>query len=290
MAKTTRLDLLRAKEEGRKLVVVTAYDYSIARLVDAAGVDAILVGDSLGNVIQGHESTLPVTLEHMIYHTACVQRARPSAQVVADLPFGTFQRGAAAALDASIRLVQESGAEAVKIEGGGPRVAAVEAVAHADIPVWGHLGLTPQSVHAFGGFRVQGKQAEAARRIREEARRLESAGACALVLECVPHDLASEITRSLQIPTIGIGAGPGCDGQVLVFHDLLGFDLDFTPRFVKHYDSVGRSIPEALRRFAQEVRDGAFPTLEHSYGTVEEAGGGATPAGRDTRAKRAGRR
>jgi 3-methyl-2-oxobutanoate hydroxymethyltransferase len=167
-------------------------------------------------------------------------------------------------------------------------VEAVEAVAHADIPVWGHLGLTPQSIHAFGGFRVQGKQREAARRIVEEARRLETAGACALVLECVPHDLATEITGILRIPTIGIGAGPGCDGQVLVFHDLLGYDENFAPRFVKHYARLGESIPEALGRFAQEVRDGTFPTLEHSYGAGEEPS--ADPKRPPGRARRAGRR
>ncbi len=270
MAKTTRLDLLRSKKEHRKIAVVTAYDYPTARLVDMAEVDAILVGDSLGNVIQGHDSTLPVTLEHMIYHTSCVSRARPRAMIVADLPFGTFQRGPQVTLDASIRLMQEANAEAVKIEGAGPRLASIETVASQDIPVWAHLGLTPQSVHGFGGHRVQGKESQSAHRILEQARRVESAGACALVLECIPHELAGEITRTLAIPTIGIGAGPECDGQVLVFHDLLGFDKSFVPRFVRQYAQMEDLIPEALRSFVNDVREGSFPTLEESYASAKE--------------------
>ncbi len=270
MTKTTRLDLLRSKKDHRKIAVVTAYDYSTARLVDMAEVDVILVGDSLGNVIQGHESTLPVTLEHMIYHVSCVSRARPRAMIVGDLPFGTFQRGPQVTLDASIRLMQEAGAEAVKIEGAGARLSSIEAVAGQDIPVWAHLGLTPQSVHQFGGHRVQGKEADSARSILEQARRVESAGACALVLECIPYELAGEITRALKIPTIGIGAGPECDGQVLVFHDLLGFDQSFVPRFVKQYAQMEELIPQALARFVSEVRDGSFPTLEQSYASAQE--------------------
>ncbi len=265
MAKITRLELQRSKDEGRRIAVVTAYDFSTARLVDKAGVDAILVGDSLGNVIQGHASTLPVTLDHMVYHTSCVSRARPEAMVVADLPFGTFQRGKEATLDASIRLVQEASAEAVKIEGAGSRLAAIEAVAEADIPVWAHLGLTPQSVHRFGGYRVQGRQEDAAQRILDEAHRVESAGASILVLECIPYELARKITQALSIPTIGIGAGPYCDGQVLVFHDLLGFDEEFVPRFVKNFARMSEAIPEAISRFVEEVREGSFPTLDHSY-------------------------
>jgi 3-methyl-2-oxobutanoate hydroxymethyltransferase len=191
--------------------------------------------------------------------------------VVADLPFGSFQRGAEATLDASIRLVQEAAAEAVKIEGAGPRLASIERVAHEDIPVWAHLGLTPQSVHNFGGYRVQGRKVTDARRILDDARRVEAAGASALVLECIPHELAAEITATLTIPTIGIGAGPACDGQVLVFHDLLGFDQTFVPKFVKQYANLEEAIPEALRRFVSEVRDGSFPTLDHSYASTAEA-------------------
>lgn len=266
MPKLTRSDLARMKAEQKKIVVVTAYDFAAARLLDAAGVDVLLVGDSLGNVIQGHDTTLPVTLEHVLYHTACVARARASALLVADLPFGTFQRGAAAALDASIRLVQESGAEAVKLEGAADRLAALEVIARADIPVWAHLGLTPQSIHAFGGYRVQGRDEAGAARMLEHARQTVEAGASALVLECIPQDLAREITAAIPIPTIGIGAGPHCDGQVLVFHDLLGFFDDFTPKFVKQYARVGETVQDAVRRFASEVRAGAFPTAEHSYG------------------------
>ncbi len=275
MAKTTRLDLMASKQSGRKIVVVTAYDYSMARLVDRAGVDVILVGDSLGNVVQGHDSTLPVTLEHMIYHTSCVTRAKVDAMVVADLPFGAVQRGTASTLDASIRLVQEAAAEAVKVEGAGKRLSAIEAVASSDIPVWGHLGLTPQSVHRFGGYRVQGRGEGEGRRLVEDARRIESAGASALVLECIPHELSREITAELGIPTIGIGAGPECDGQVLVLHDLLGVDEEFVPRFVKHYAKLGETIPQALGRFVQEVREGVFPTLEHSYSTAAKGKGKA---------------
>jgi 3-methyl-2-oxobutanoate hydroxymethyltransferase len=266
MPKVTRSDLARMKADHKKIVVVTAYDFAAARLLDGAGVDVLLVGDSLGNVIQGHDTTLPVTLEHVLYHTACVARARPAALIVADLPFGTFQRGAAAALDASIRLVQEAGAEGVKLEGAADRLAALEAIARADIPVWAHLGLTPQSIHAFGGYRVQGRDEASATRMLEQARQTAQAGASALVLECVPQDLAREITAAIPIPTIGIGAGPHCDGQVLVFHDLLGFFDDFVPKFVKQYAHVGDSIQDAVRRFASEVRAGAFPTAEHSYG------------------------
>ena len=275
MAKTTRLDLLRDKRDGRKIVVITAYDWSTAKLVDAAGVDVILVGDSLGMVIQGHESTLPVTLDHMVYHAACVTRARPNAQVVVDLPFGTFQAGPAKALEASIRLVQESAAEAVKIEGGGSRLSAIEAVANADIPVWGHLGLTPQSVHALGGYRVQGKNDTAAARLLDQARKVEAAGACALVLEAIPWDLAREITAAVSIPTIGIGAGIHCDGQVLVLHDLLGYFEDFVPRFVKQYAHMHESIPEAVGRYVEDVREGRFPDMEHSYGRAQDPSRGA---------------
>ena len=270
MSKRTRIELQQAKDRGDRLVVVTAYDHAGAKIVDAAGVDAILVGDSLGMVVQGHDSTLAVTLEDMIYHTRCVTRAKPRAHVVADLPFGTFQRGAAVALDAAIRLVQEAGAEAVKIEGAGPRLEAIEAIVAADVPVWGHVGLTPQSIHAFGGYRVQGRTGDTARRVLKDALAVEQAGASAVVLECVPKDLAAEITHSLRIPTIGIGAGPHCDGQVLVFHDLLGFDESFRPRFVKRYAHAGTDLGAAVAAFTADVRTGRFPTDEHSYGGVAD--------------------
>ncbi len=264
MTKVTRVDLQKKKDAGERCVVVTAYDYGMTRLVDEAGVDAILVGDSLGMVVQGHDSTLKVTLDHMIYHTQCVQRAAPRAQVIADLPFGTFQQGPELALSSAVRLVQEGGAEGVKIE--GHRLPALEAIAQADIPVWGHLGLTPQSIHAFGGFRVQGKNEGDAVRLVEDAKRVEDAGASLLVLECIPWDVARAITEALHIPTIGIGAGPHCDGQVLVIYDMLGFGHDFVPKFVRRYAETGDSIVDAVKSYAQEVRDGSFPTYDESYG------------------------
>jgi len=268
VSKITVLELARKKHEREPIVVVTAYDHAMARIVDAAGCDVILVGDSLGMVVQGHDSTLPVTMDDMIYHTRCVTRAKPQAMVVTDLPFGTFQRGPEAALDASLRAVQEAGAEAVKIEGAGDRLAAIERVRRADIPVWGHIGLTPQSVHVFGGFRVQGKDEGAAAGLLDAARKVQAAGASAIVLEAIPHDLAQQISTELEIPTIGIGAGPHCDGQVLVFHDVLGWEDDFVPKFVQRYAESGTAMTEALRRFADDVRARRFPTLDHSYGEV----------------------
>lgn len=269
--KITHPQLLAMKQRGERIVVLTAYDHYSAQIAEAAGVDVILVGDSLGMVVQGHDSTLPVTLDHMLYHTACVTRGKPGALVVADLPFGTFQRGAAVALDAAVRLVQESGAEAVKVEGAGVRLRAIEDIAAADIPVWGHIGLTPQSVHAFGGYKVQGREDAAAARLAESARRLQEAGASALVLECIPHGLAREITADLQIPTIGIGAGAGCDGQVLVFYDLLGFDEEFRPRFVRRYAAAHRTLTDAVSAFAADVRNGDFPSLGESFESSREA-------------------
>jgi 3-methyl-2-oxobutanoate hydroxymethyltransferase len=279
MNKRTAHDLLKMKTRNEKIVVVTAYDHPTARIVDSAGADAVLVGDSLGMVVQGHESTLPVQLDHMVYHTACVARAKPRGLLVSDLPFGTFQRGADATLDAAIRLVQEGGAEAVKVEGAEERLVGIERVVRADIPVWGHLGLTPQSIHAFGGYRVQGRSEIAARRIVDSARKLEAAGVTALVLECIPASLAAEITRSLTIPTIGIGAGAGCDGQVLVFHDVLGLIPDFQPKFVKRYAEGAQLFGDALKRFADEVRQGDFPGEEHSFSSEELRSGNAGTEG-----------
>lgn len=268
--KTTHRHLAAKKRNGEPIVVVTAYDHYSTKIVDAAGADAILVGDSLGMVIQGHDSTLPVKLEHMIYHTACVSRARPASVIVADLPFGTFQRGPEVAVDAAVQLVQDAGAEAVKVEGAGARLESIRRIADADIPVWGHVGLTPQSVHALGGYRVQGREEEAAAQVTEAALQIQEAGASVIVLECIPHGLATDLTARLDIPTIGIGAGPGCDGQVLVFHDLLGFDEDFRPRFVRQYTNAAGSLTEAVAAFAADVRSGAFPTLEESFASTGE--------------------
>jgi 3-methyl-2-oxobutanoate hydroxymethyltransferase len=268
--KTTQRQLDAKKRNGEPIVVVTAYDHYSTKIVDAAGVDAILVGDSLGMVIQGHDSTLPVKLEHVLYHTACVTRARPASLVVADLPFGTFQRGAECAVDAAVQLVQDAGAEAVKVEGAGARLDSIRRIAEADIPVWGHVGLTPQSVHALGGYRVQGREEAAAARVIEAALEIQEAGASVIVLECIPHGLATELTAKLEVPTIGIGAGPGCDGQVLVFHDLLGFDEDFRPRFVRQYADAKGSLTQAVAAFASDVRSGAFPTLDESFASTGE--------------------
>jgi 3-methyl-2-oxobutanoate hydroxymethyltransferase len=268
--KTTQRQLDAKKRNGEPIVVVTAYDHYSTKIVDAAGVDAILVGDSLGMVIQGHDSTLPVKLEHVLYHTACVTRARPASLVVSDLPFGTFQRGAECAVDAAVQLVQDAGAEAVKVEGAGARLDSIRRIAEADIPVWGHVGLTPQSVHALGGYRVQGREEAAAARVTEAALEIQEAGASVIVLECIPHALAAELTAKLRVPTIGIGAGPGCDGQVLVFHDLLGFDEDFRPRFVRQYADANGSLTQAVTAFASDVRSGAFPTLDESFASTGE--------------------
>jgi 3-methyl-2-oxobutanoate hydroxymethyltransferase len=254
-------DFLSARSRGAKLTVLTAYDYTLARLLDEAGVDALLVGDSLGMVVQGHTNSLGVTVEDVIYHTRCVVRAARRALVIADLPFMSYQVSPEQAVMNAGRLVKEGGAQAVKLEGGERSAAAVAAVTRADIPVVGHIGLTPQSVHRFGGFRVQ-RDAE---RLLNDARAVEQAGAFALVVECVPAELAERITAELSIPTIGIGAGPACDGQVLVIQDLLGMFDDLQPRFVKRYAELGVAVREAAGRYCAEVREGAFPGPEHSF-------------------------
>jgi 3-methyl-2-oxobutanoate hydroxymethyltransferase len=256
----------RRKREGTPLVVVTAYDLSSALIASAGGADALLVGDSLGMVMLGHETTLPVTLDDMVHHCRAVQRARPGLPVIADLPYGTFHVSPAETVRAGLRLVQEAGVHAVKVEGGRRRADAIAALLDAEIPVMGHLGLTPQSVNRLGGYRVQGRGAEAEALLLEEAAFLEQAGCFGLVLECVPAALAVRATASLAIPTIGIGAGPGCDGQVLVFHDLLGLLPGRPPRFVKQYAELGRLGIEAVTAFAADVRERRFPTTANSYG------------------------
>jgi 3-methyl-2-oxobutanoate hydroxymethyltransferase len=262
-------DYRRMKEAGEKIAVVTAYDATMARLVDSAGADAILVGDSLGMVFQGHESTLPVTLEHMIYHASCVRRglARSSgrAHLTVDMPFGSYQAGADEAVRSAVRLVAEGGAEAVKLEGGSEYVDVVRRIARAGIPVMGHVGLTPQSVHKLGGYVVQGKDSEQADTLLRDARKLEEAGCFAIVLECIPTELARVITARLAIPTIGIGAGPTCDGQVLVVNDMLGLDGQFKPRFVKRFAELGGSVEGAIASYVGEVRAGSFPAEEHTF-------------------------
>ena len=256
--------LADAKRDGRKLVMLTAYDNSFARVLDANGVDLVLIGDSLGMVVQGHDSTLPVTVDDIVYHTRVVARGLNRALLVSDLPFqsdATPERE----LDAAIALLQ-AGAEMVKLEGAGHKLDVIRFLVERDIPVCAHLGLTPQSVLKFGGYRVQGRDEAAAARLREEARAVADAGAQLLVLECVPSSLAAAITADLAIPTIGIGAGPGCDGQVLVLHDFLGLDTGHRrPKFVKDFLAEGGSVAGAVRAYADAVRSGAFPDDAHSY-------------------------
>ena len=262
--KMTIPEIMQMKQEGRKVTVLTAYDYPTARLVDEGGVDAILVGDSAGVVFSGHENTLPVTMDEMLYHVKAVTRARPKALVVADMPFMACQCGEVEALKNCGRMLQEGGAEAVKIEGGTNMAAIIRAVTEMDIPVMAHVGLTPQSVHRMGGYRVQGRK-DQAERIIEDAVAVQEAGAFAVVLEGIPSRLAARITEQLAIPTIGIGAGPACDGQVLVIHDILGLCEKYSPKFVKRYADLGPVITEASRQYVSEVKEGLFPTEEHSF-------------------------
>lgn len=253
------------KADNEKIAMVTAYDATMARLVDAAGVDMVLVGDSVGMVVQGHDDTLPVTLEHMIYHVSCVARGLQHAHLVADMPFMSYQVSPEQALAAAGRLMQEARAQSVKLEGGERSAPSIARIVEAGIPVVGHVGLTPQSVHAMGGFRVQGRSEEAAERIVRDAVAVEEAGAFCVVLEGMPRDVAAEVTARLAIPTIGIGAGPDCDGQVLVCNDILGMDLSFSPRFVKRYARLQETAVEAFSAFRAEVRAGDFPGPEHSF-------------------------
>jgi 3-methyl-2-oxobutanoate hydroxymethyltransferase len=253
-----------APQRGVPVVMVTAYDYPGGRTADAAGVDVVLVGDSLAMVVLGHPDTLSVTMDEMLHHTRAVRRGVKRALLVADMPFGSFHLGADHAVGNAIRFVKEAGAQGVKIEGGRPEL--VKAMVGAEVPVMAHVGLTPQSVHRFGGFKVQGRDEETRRKIVDAAVELEDAGAFSIVLECVPSDLAAEISDRLTIPTIGIGAGPACDGQVLVFHDLLGIEERIAPRFVRRYAELGHESREAIARYAEDVRAGRFPSSEESYG------------------------
>lgn len=263
--KVTVPELVQMKERGDKIVSLTAYDYCFARILDNAGIDVLLVGDSLGAVVQGHDTTLPVTLEDILYHTRAVIRARQRALVVSDMPFMTFQVGVEDAQRNAGRLLQEGGAEAVKLEGGVHQAATIEAVVKMGVPVMGHVGLTPQSVHQFGGYKIQGRGEGQAAAILEDALAVEEAGAFAVVLEGIPVQLAKEITQRLSIPTIGIGAGPHCDGQILVAHDMLGLFDDFTPKFVKQYADLKAVIGEAVGSYATEVRSAAFPDEQHTF-------------------------
>ena len=263
--KTTVASLKKMKEENDKITMLTCYDYSMAKLMDQAGTNILLVGDSLGQVVLGYENTLPVTMEDMIHHTAAVSRGASDALVLADMPFMSYQTSVYDAVVNAGRLMKEGHANAVKLEGGVSFAPVIKAIVNASIPVCAHIGMTPQSVNAFGGFKVQGKSFEAAKQIIEDALAVEEAGACMVVLKCVPAKLAQIITDMLSIPTIGIGAGAGCDGQVLVYQDLLGMFSDFTPKFVKRFADVGGIMVEAFRTYAQEVKSGTFPSEEHTF-------------------------
>ena len=268
--KNTVLTFQQAKKEGKKQTMLTAYDYSTAKLIDEAGINSILVGDSLGMVCLGYEDTLAVTMEDMLHHTKAVTRGAKNALVVADMPFMSYQTSVYNAVVNAGRLIKEGRCQAVKLEGGAAVCPQIRAITDAQIPVVAHIGLTPQSVNAFGGFKVQGKSEEAAKRILEEAKAVEEAGAIAVVLECVPAKLAALITKSISIPTIGIGAGPDCDGQVLVYQDMLAVFSDFKPKFVKHFADVGTAMREGFLAYIQEVKDGTFPALEHTFAISDE--------------------
>lgn len=266
MKPVTVRDFISKKEGGEKLVVVTAYDALFGRLVDESGIDAALVGDSLGNVIAGLDSTLPVTLDQMIYHARATRRGVARAMLIVDMPFLTYQVSADQALSNSGRVIQESEAQAVKMEGASDDVLrAVRAVTGVGIPVMGHLGFTPQSIHALGGYRVQGREREAGTRLVDDARRLEDAGAFSLVLELIPASVAAAVTEAVSIPTIGIGAGAACDGQVLVLPDLLGLNDRFAPKFLKRYASLADDVRAAVGRFGDDVRAGRYPDDDHSF-------------------------
>lgn len=268
--KNTIVTFQQAKEKGEKLSMLTAYDYSTAKLIDESGINSILVGDSLGNVILGYEDTISVTMEDMIHHGAAVARGVENALLIIDMPFMSYQTSVYDAVVNAGRLMKEGRADAVKLEGGKEVCPQIKAIVNAGIPVCAHLGLTPQSINAFGGFKVQGKSEEAAKKLLEDARAVQAAGAFAVVLEAVPKKLATLITKELSIPTIGIGAGNGCDGQVLVYQDMLGMFSDFTPKFIKRYASVGEVMKEAFREYIKEVQSGAFPSEENEYKMDDE--------------------
>jgi 3-methyl-2-oxobutanoate hydroxymethyltransferase len=254
------------KKQGQKIVAMTAYDVLFARFVEEAGMDLLLIGDSLGQVVLGYSSTIPVTLEEMIHHGKAVRRGAPNTFLVLDMPFLSYQVSPEDALRNAGRVLKETGVEAVKLEGGGASTCrAVEALVHAGIPVMGHIGLTPQSVHALGGYRVQGREEATAERLRHQAQALEEAGCFSMVLELVPADLAGEISESLQVPTIGIGAGVGCDGQVLVLYDALGLNVGFRPKFLKRFGNLDEGVRAALGAYVSQVRDGSYPGPEHSF-------------------------
>ena len=263
--KTTVVTFKEAKAKGEKLTMLTAYDYSTAKLVDGAGINSILVGDSLGNVVLGYPDTISVTMEDMIHHCAAVSRGIKDTLLICDMPFMSYQASVYDAVVNAGRLMKEGRAHAVKLEGGVEMEETIRAIVNASIPVCAHIGLTPQSINAFGGFKVQGKGEAAAQKLLDDARAVERAGAFAVVLECVPAALAKRVTEEISIPTIGIGAGADCDGQVLVYQDMLGMFTDFKPKFVKHFANVGQIMTEAFKAYDAEVKAGSFPAAEHTY-------------------------
>ena len=268
--KNTVATFAQAKAEGRKLSMLTAYDYSTAKLEDEAGIDGILVGDSLGNVMLGYEDTLSVTMEDMIHHCAAVARGAKNALIVCDMPFMSYEVSVEQAVTNAGRLLKEGRANCVKLEGGREVCPQVAAIVAAGIPVMGHVGLTPQSINAFGGFKVQGKSEAAARKLNEDARALQEAGAFAIVLEAVPAKLATLVTEAVDVPTIGIGAGAGCDGQILVYQDMLSMFSDFCPKFVKQFANVGQAMREGFTAYINEVQAGTFPSEEHTFKIDDE--------------------
>ena len=263
--KVTTETLRKLKFDKERITMLTAYDYTTAKMVDAGGVDSILVGDSAANVMAGHETTLPITLDQMIYHTQCVVRGVERALVVADLPFGTYQSNPDKALDSAVRMMKEGGAHAIKIEGGEEIADSIRKIVNAGIPVMAHLGLTPQSIYQFGTYKVRAKEQEEADRLLKDAKLVEELGCFALVLEKIPADLASKVSQSLSIPTIGIGAGSGCDGQVLVYHDMVGMNQGFSPKFLRRYLDLYNEISGAVSKYVSDVKSGDFPNENESY-------------------------
>lgn len=268
--KNTSVTFKDAKKNGEKLTMLTAYDYTTARLIDEAGVNSILVGDSLGMVVLGYDDTLSVTMDDMIHHSRAVARGAKNALVITDMPFMSYQTSVYDAVVNAGRLVKEGKAQAVKLEGGAEFCEHIKAIVNASIPVCAHIGLTPQSINAFGGFKVQGKGRQAAQKLLDEARAVEEAGAFAVVLECVPAKLAEKISQSISIPTIGIGAGAGCDGQVLVYQDMLAMYPNFKPKFVKQYAQIGSTMKDAFSQYISDVKSGAFPSEEHTFAIDDE--------------------
>jgi len=273
LARKTTYKIKQLKKKGKKIVMLTAYDAPTASILSECGVDMILVGDSVGNTLLGYESTIPVTLDDVIHHSAAVARAKPDCLIIGDMPFMSYKVSIEQALENCSLMLQEGGAEAVKIEGAGRAVDTVRAVVDTGIPVMGHIGLTPQSIFQLGGYRVQGRTAEMTEALVEQAKALEDAGAFSIVIELVPSETAKVITESINIPTIGIGAGPHCDGQVLVLWDMLGLFEDFKPKFVKQYANIRNVIKVAVKEYSEEVRKGVFPESEHSFEMSEEETG-----------------